>query len=90
MISAVKTRAPVIGGMSSDSFSSFSKPPYPKLSLQPLLRFHAVHGPCVNVGSFAAWGVTFGAVDCAMIGLRGKEDPWNAIISGAATGMTGA
>eukprot|EP00042_Codosiga_hollandica_P019817 m.62299 g.62299 ORF g.62299 m.62299 type:complete len:169 (-) comp49541_c0_seq3:254-760(-) len=55
MLSAVKTRAPVIGG------------------------------------SFAAWGVTFGACDCALVGLRQKEDPWNGIISGAvSSGMLSA
>ena len=36
--------------------------------------------------SFAVWGGLFSTFDCALVGLRGKEDPWNAIASGAITG----
>ncbi|XP_013388927.1 mitochondrial import inner membrane translocase subunit Tim17-B-like, partial [Lingula anatina] len=36
--------------------------------------------------AFAQWGFTFSATDCALVALRGKEDPWNAIISGGVTG----
>jgi import inner membrane translocase subunit TIM17 len=37
-------------------------------------------------GSFAVWGTLFSCFDCSFTYLRKKEDPWNAIISGAATG----
>ncbi|GAQ79620.1 TIM17 mitochondrial import inner membrane translocon protein [Klebsormidium nitens] len=37
-------------------------------------------------GSFAVWGGLFSTFDCSMIYLRGKEDPWNSIAAGAATG----
>jgi len=37
-------------------------------------------------GQFAVWGGLFSTIDCSLIKMRGKEDPWNAIISGAATG----
>ncbi|XP_017023601.1 probable mitochondrial import inner membrane translocase subunit Tim17 4 [Drosophila kikkawai] len=37
-------------------------------------------------GSFAVWGATFSIVDCAMVSLRQREDSWNSIVSGAATG----
>ena len=37
-------------------------------------------------GSFAVWGGLFSAFDCALVAARRKEDPWNPIISGAATG----
>ncbi|XP_020803601.1 probable mitochondrial import inner membrane translocase subunit Tim17 4 [Drosophila serrata] len=37
-------------------------------------------------GSFAIWGATFSTVDCAMITYRQREDSWNSIVSGAATG----
>jgi import inner membrane translocase subunit TIM17 len=37
-------------------------------------------------GSFAVWGGLFSAFDCALVAVRHKEDPWNPIISGAATG----
>lgn len=36
--------------------------------------------------SFAVWGGTFSCFDCLMAKLRGKEDHWNAIFSGSATG----
>lgn len=37
-------------------------------------------------GSFAIWGATFSTVDCAMVSYRQREDSWNSIVSGAATG----
>ncbi|KAI3771426.1 hypothetical protein L6452_02592 [Arctium lappa] len=37
-------------------------------------------------GSFAVWGGLFSTFDCTMVYARQKEDPWNSIIAGAATG----
>eukprot|EP00953_Heterococcus_sp_UTEX-ZZ885_P016699 9375-Heterococcus_DN1.PRE.1 len=37
-------------------------------------------------GNFAVWGGLFACCDCSMVAIRRKEDPWNSIISGAATG----
>lgn len=37
-------------------------------------------------GSFAVWGGTFSTVDCTLVHIRKKEDPWNSIMSGAFTG----
>lgn len=37
-------------------------------------------------GSFAVWGSVFSTVDCTLIHLRKKEDPWNSITAGAVTG----
>lgn len=37
-------------------------------------------------GSFAVWGGLFSTMDCAMVYARQKEDPWNSIFAGAATG----
>lgn len=37
-------------------------------------------------GNFAIWGTTFSCVDCTMTYLRQREDTWNSIASGAATG----
>lgn len=37
-------------------------------------------------GSFAVWGGLFSAFDCTLVYARQKEDPWNSIFSGAATG----
>ncbi|KAI3711596.1 hypothetical protein L1987_70135 [Smallanthus sonchifolius] len=45
----------------------------------------AMNAPRVG-GSFAVWGGLFSAFDCAMVYARQKEDPWNSIFAGAATG----
>eukprot|EP00252_Welwitschia_mirabilis_P019587 TRINITY_DN4569_c0_g1_i1.p1 TRINITY_DN4569_c0_g1~~TRINITY_DN4569_c0_g1_i1.p1 ORF type:complete len:235 (-),score=19.67 TRINITY_DN4569_c0_g1_i1:93-797(-) len=37
-------------------------------------------------GSFAVWGGLFSVFDCTAVYLRQKEDPWNSIFAGAATG----
>ncbi|XP_076468916.1 mitochondrial import inner membrane translocase subunit Tim17-A-like [Babylonia areolata] len=37
-------------------------------------------------GNFAVWGGLFSAIDCSMVYIRKKEDPWNSITSGALTG----
>lgn len=37
-------------------------------------------------GQFAVWGGLFACCDCSLSALRQKEDPWNSILSGAATG----
>jgi len=37
-------------------------------------------------GQFAAWGICFSSFDCTFAHIRGKEDPWNSIMSGAAAG----
>mmetsp|Transcript_16536 Transcript_16536/g.47974 ORF Transcript_16536/g.47974 Transcript_16536/m.47974 type:complete len:226 (+) Transcript_16536:232-909(+) len=37
-------------------------------------------------GQFAVWGGLFACCDCSLTAIRQKEDPWNSIISGAATG----
>ncbi|XP_033170973.1 mitochondrial import inner membrane translocase subunit Tim17-B [Drosophila mauritiana] len=37
-------------------------------------------------GNFAAWGCVFSIVDCSLVHLRQKEDPWNSIMSGAIAG----
>ncbi|XP_001359401.2 probable mitochondrial import inner membrane translocase subunit Tim17 4 [Drosophila pseudoobscura] len=40
----------------------------------------------VIAGSFAVWAATFSTVDCTMIHYRQREDAWNSIVCGAATG----
>uniref|UniRef100_A0ACD5YZW1 Uncharacterized protein n=1 Tax=Avena sativa TaxID=4498 RepID=A0ACD5YZW1_AVESA len=37
-------------------------------------------------GSLAVWGGVFSTFNCAAVYVRQKEDPWNSIFSGAATG----
>ena len=41
---------------------------------------------CIIVGNFAVWGGLFSAIDCSLVYVRKKEDPWNSITSGALTG----
>jgi hypothetical protein len=45
-----------------------------------------LYTPIHAAGSFAVWGGMFSAIDCSLIAIRHKEDPWNAITSGALTG----
>ncbi|XP_012276701.1 mitochondrial import inner membrane translocase subunit Tim17-B [Orussus abietinus] len=40
----------------------------------------------IIAGNFAIWGGMFSTIDCTLVRIRHKEDPWNSIISGAATG----
>ena len=40
----------------------------------------------VLLGNFGVWGCLFSTFDCSLTAIRRKEDPWNSIISGAATG----
>ena len=39
-------------------------------------------------GNFAVWGGLFACFDCTLTAVRHKEDPWNSILAGAATGGT--
>lgn len=36
-------------------------------------------------GNFGVWGGMFSTFDCTLIYIRGKEDPWSSIASGAIT-----
>lgn len=40
----------------------------------------------IVAGGFALWSTVFSSIDCSLVYVRKKEDPWNSIISGAATG----
>ena len=44
------------------------------------------HRAPVLGGGFAVWGLCFACCDCTFTAIRQKEDPWNAIMGGAATG----
>lgn len=55
--------------------------------LQPFIChvvLRTLHAP--HVGNFGVWGGLFSTFDCSLVYLRKKEDPWNAIMSGAMTG----
>jgi len=40
----------------------------------------------ITGGHFAVWGGLFSTIDCSLVHIRKKEDPWNSITSGALTG----
>ncbi|KAL5239633.1 hypothetical protein ACI65C_007043 [Semiaphis heraclei] len=49
--------------------------------------FHSVATKAPNIGgSFAIWGGLFSTIDCSLVAIRKKEDPWNSIASGVLTG----
>ncbi|PWA31898.1 hypothetical protein CCH79_00006477, partial [Gambusia affinis] len=73
----------------------FSVTPHPKVivvtsqgvghRLRGSVNAVRVRAPQIG-GSFAVWGGLFSTIDCGLVRLRGKEDPWNSITSGALTG----
>ena len=74
----------LVGGGIWHSVGGFRNAPQGKGFTQAFSRVKA-RAPILG-GSFAIWGTFFSIFDCSMASIRQKEDPWNAIISGAATG----
>ena len=95
-VTAIKARAPVIGG--TRLRRSNSSRPHPGARAGrwgvPWRCLDALAGrsacsravAALLAGNFAVWGGLFSTFDCTLVALRRKEDPWNSIISGAATG----
>jgi len=50
-----------------------------------VVMFTGLFTLCI-AGNFAVWGGLFSAIDCSLVYIRQKEDPWNSITSGALTG----
>jgi len=73
-----------IGGTVFHSIKGFRNAPAGK-RFGGLLSGIKLKAP-VTGGNFAVWGGTFSAIDCGLIYIRKKEDPWNSITSGAVTG----
>lgn len=74
----------LVGGGIWHSVGGFRNAPKGKGLSQAWSRVKA-RAPILG-GSFAIWGTFFSIFDCSIASIRKKEDPWNAIISGAATG----
>lgn len=74
----------LVGGGIWHSVGGFRNAPKGKGFSQAFSRVKA-RAPILG-GSFAIWGTFFSIFDCSIASIRQKEDPWNAIISGAATG----
>ena len=47
---------------------------------------HALDLAACCLGNFAVWGLCFSCFDCSIAFVRRREDAWNAIGAGAATG----
>ncbi|KAG9509656.1 Transmembrane GTPase Marf, partial [Fragariocoptes setiger] len=75
-----------IGGSVFQSIKGFRNSPT-GLSRRLLGSWMAVktRAPVIG-GSFAVWGGLFSSIDCSLMYIRQKEDPYNSIASGALTG----
>uniref|UniRef100_A0A8C0S4V1 Solute carrier family 35 member A2 n=1 Tax=Canis lupus familiaris TaxID=9615 RepID=A0A8C0S4V1_CANLF len=76
----------VIGGGVFQAIKGFRNAPVGfRHRLRGSINAVRIRAPQIG-GSFAVWGGLFSTIDCGLVRLRGKEDPWNSITSGALTG----
>ncbi|KAL9099400.1 MAG: hypothetical protein Q9163_005098 [Psora crenata] len=73
-----------IGGTIWHGVKGFRNSPYGERRLGAVTAIKA-RAPVLG-GNFGVWGGLFSTFDCAVKGLRKKEDPYNAIIAGFFTG----
>eukprot|EP00127_Corallochytrium_limacisporum_P001344 Clim_evm9s52 gene=Clim_evmTU9s52 len=73
-----------IGGSMVHFYKGFRHSPKGQ-ALRGALSAAKARGPVLG-GNFAAWGGLFSTFDCTFAAVRRTEDPWNSIMSGAATG----
>ncbi|KLJ10592.1 mitochondrial import inner membrane translocase subunit tim-17 [Blastomyces silverae] len=73
-----------IGGAVWHGVKGFRNSPYGERRIGALTAIKA-RAPVVG-GNFGVWGGMFSTFDCAVKGIRKKEDPYNAIIAGFFTG----
>ncbi|KAL5111222.1 Mitochondrial import inner membrane translocase subunit Tim17-A [Taenia crassiceps] len=75
-----------IGGGLIHAYKGYRNAPTGKLrKLSSAFAQSRMKAPLLG-GAFAVWGGMFTAVDCTLVFVRKKEDPWNSITSGAITG----
>lgn len=75
-----------IGGAVFQSVKGFrNAPPGLSYRLAGSLTQIKTRAPVIG-GNFAVWGGLFSTIDCGLVAVRKKEDPWNSITSGALTG----
>ncbi|KAJ1606594.1 mitochondrial import inner membrane translocase subunit tim17 [Cryptosporidium canis] len=74
-----------IGGFISSFFKGMKYSSTKTEMLSSGMLFARRSAPSLGT-SFALWGGTFSCFDCLMAKVRGREDHWNAIFSGTATG----
>lgn len=73
-----------VGGTIWHGIKGFRNSPYGERRIGALTAIK-MRAPVLG-GNFGAWGGLFSLTDCAMKGIRRKEDPWNAIGAGFLTG----
>ena len=89
-----------MGAIGGGIFSFFKGIRFSSLGFSSRMRFGLqalkARGP-VYGGNLAVWGGLLSSIDCSLIWLRGKEDPWNSVLAGSTasgllalrTGMAG-
>lgn len=73
-----------IGGTIWHGIKGFRNSPYGERRIGAITAVK-MRAPVLG-GNFGAWGGIFSLADCAVKGIRQKEDPWNAIGAGFLTG----
>ncbi|KIW73578.1 mitochondrial import inner membrane translocase subunit tim17 [Phialophora macrospora] len=73
-----------LGGTLWHGIKGFRNSPYGERRIGMLTAIKA-RAP-VTGGNFGVWGGMFSTYDCAVKGIRKKEDPYNSIIAGFLTG----
>ncbi|KAG0634303.1 Tim17/Tim22/Tim23/Pmp24 family-domain-containing protein [Tuber brumale] len=73
-----------VGGAIWHGVKGFKNSPSGERSIGALTSIKA-RAPVLG-GNFGVWGGLFSSFDCAVKGVRQKEDPYNAIIAGFFTG----
>ncbi|KAL1868255.1 translocase of the inner membrane [Diaporthe australafricana] len=73
-----------IGGTIWHGIKGFRNSPYGERRIGAITAVK-MRAPVLG-GNFGAWGGIFSLSDCAVKGVRQKEDPWNAIGAGFLTG----
>ncbi|RFU27634.1 hypothetical protein B7463_g8713, partial [Scytalidium lignicola] len=73
-----------IGGAVWHGIKGFRNSPHNERLIGSMVAIKA-RAPVLG-GNFGVWGGVFSLSDCAIKGIRKKEDPWNAIGAGFMTG----
>ena len=73
-----------VGGAIWHGVKGFRNSPYGERRMGAITAIK-MRAPVLG-GNFGTWGGLFSASDCAIKGIRQKEDPWNAIGAGFFTG----
>ncbi|KAK3213651.1 hypothetical protein GRF29_28g515371 [Pseudopithomyces chartarum] len=73
-----------VGGAIWHGVKGFRNSPYGERRIGAITAIKA-RAPVLG-GNFGVWGGLFSTFDCAVKGIRKKEDPWNGILGGFCTG----